>query len=193
MSATVWTDGSCVTGRAGDRCPGGWAAIVERGSDGWALRGRDPTTTSVRMELVAAIQGLRALPGGEAVLLRTDCTAIIGVYYRWKEGTLPRNRRLPRRDARLHLPRDADLWEDLGCEFDRLLVAIEVVRRRELDPVHRRAHVMAQAEARGMAAELYGKPPPARERRKLRRHSRDCTSAFCVEGCPTRAERSAER
>ena len=58
QSITIHTDGSC----HGNPGPGGWAAIIE--IPDWknaTLRGGALETTNNRMEITAAISGLRAL------------------------------------------------------------------------------------------------------------------------------------
>ena len=58
----VWTDGACRRNPG----PGGWAAIVVP-ADGQApqeLSGSAPATTNNRMELTAALEGLRSLAPG---------------------------------------------------------------------------------------------------------------------------------
>ncbi|MFM8799623.1 MAG: RNase H family protein, partial [Tagaea sp.] len=53
----LFTDGAC----SGNPGPGGWGAILRwRGSEK-ELSGGDAATTNNRMELMAAIEGLRAL------------------------------------------------------------------------------------------------------------------------------------
>src|SRR3712207_9446128 len=57
----VWTDGAC----RGNPGPGGWAAIVVgREPPPVELSGHDPATTNNRMELTAALAGLRSPPAG---------------------------------------------------------------------------------------------------------------------------------
>jgi ribonuclease HI len=134
----VWTDGSCHHGVAqtpkGEPGYGGWAAIVEHGNDGRVLRGRAEKTTNVRMELTAAIEGLRAVPAGGHVVLHTDSTVIVSVKHCRRSIGASRA--------------DAELWQQLADEFGRVDVEIQMVVRGERDPVHKRAHVIAGAEAR---------------------------------------------
>src|SRR3989454_9530719 len=54
---TVVTDGSCI----GNPGPGAWACILRCGEQMRELSGGDQETTSNRMELMAAIEGLRVL------------------------------------------------------------------------------------------------------------------------------------
>lgn len=144
----VWCDGSCQHGVA--QAPrgvggwGGWCAIVEHGSDGRVVRGRVPDTTNVRMELRAAIEGLRAVDAGAVAVLHTDCTTLLAVWYRWRDGAVN-----PPRGP------DARLWLELDAEFDRIGdVRVRLIERGVHDPVHRRCDKIAGAEARGGLRDL---------------------------------------
>lgn len=187
----VTCDGSALTQNRpkGELHPGGWAAVVEHGSDGQVVRGMARDTTSTRMELVAAIEGLRIVPDGAPAVLNSDCTVIWSVHDRWLRRTLPQ------------ASKDIDLWRALAGELDRLGL-VQVVDER--GPVHRRCHGIAQAEARKLGAEL-GLAPAVlpreeqerraatrrerkeeqerRERHRLARHLPGCSSHSCVPGC----------
>jgi ribonuclease HI len=52
---TLFTDGSCI----GNPGPGGWACILRYEQHERILRGAEPRTTNNRMELEAAVNGLR--------------------------------------------------------------------------------------------------------------------------------------
>lgn len=141
----IWTDGSCQHGLPqvprGTLGWGGWCAIVEHGSDGLVLRGREPDTTNVRMELRAAIEGLRVVPVGEDVVLHTDCTTILCARDASKRGGRSRN---PHK-----VLRDGELWKELGELIAWRTVHMHLIVKGERDKIHRRAHVIAGAEARG--------------------------------------------
>ena len=62
------TDGSCI----GNPGPGGWAWILRYEGQQRELTGCNPQTTNNRMELTAAVQGLRALKEGCMIELITD-------------------------------------------------------------------------------------------------------------------------
>ena len=64
----IFTDGAC----RGNPGPGGWAALLRRGSAERCLRGAEADTTNNRMELMAAIEGLAALKRRSRVILTTD-------------------------------------------------------------------------------------------------------------------------
>ena len=57
VEGTIITDGSCI----GNPGPGGWACVLRGGDREKELVGSHPETTSNRMELTAAIEGVRAL------------------------------------------------------------------------------------------------------------------------------------
>ena len=82
--AVIWTDGAC----SGNPGPGGWAAIVipEAGADPIELSGGEKLTTNNRMELSAALEGLRSLPDGSTVVVVTDSRLMIDSMTKWLAG-----------------------------------------------------------------------------------------------------------
>jgi ribonuclease HI len=82
--ALVWTDGAC----SGNPGPGGWAAIVvpSDGGDAAELSGGEPHTTNNRMELTAALEGLRALPAGSRAVIVTDSQLMLNSMTTWLPG-----------------------------------------------------------------------------------------------------------
>ena len=64
----IVTDGSCI----GNPGPGGWACILRCDSEERELSGGEAQTTNNRMELTAAINGLKALRGICEVEVVTD-------------------------------------------------------------------------------------------------------------------------
>jgi ribonuclease HI len=85
-SVELITDGACL----GNPGPGGWAAILRYGGHKKELYGSEPLTTNNRMELRAAVEGLRALKQPCSVTVTTDSqylkngiTSWIG---RWKQN-----------------------------------------------------------------------------------------------------------
>jgi ribonuclease HI len=53
----IYSDGAC----RGNPGPGGWGALLRMDGHEKRLCGADPATTNNRMELMGAIEGLRAL------------------------------------------------------------------------------------------------------------------------------------
>ena len=66
--AVIYTDGGCL----GNPGPGGYAAVVLNGDDREELSGGFRRTTNNRMEVLACIKGLEALPPGSDVVLISD-------------------------------------------------------------------------------------------------------------------------
>ena len=62
------TDGACI----GNPGPGGWACILRYGEFTRELFGFEPHTTNNRMELIAAIEGLKRLKESCSVEIITD-------------------------------------------------------------------------------------------------------------------------
>ena len=75
MDILVYTDGAC----SGNPGPGGWAAVLISGPHRKEVAGSNPSTTNNEMELVAILEGLRALRGGpHNVTVITDSQLAIG-------------------------------------------------------------------------------------------------------------------
>ena len=80
----VYADGSCL----GNPGPGGWGVVV-RDPDGVVteLNGHEDATTNNRMDLMAAIEGLRATQPGSDVVLRTDSQYVVkSMTLNWKRN-----------------------------------------------------------------------------------------------------------
>ena len=78
----VITDGSCL----GNPGPGGWAAILRYNGQHKELWGCAPQTTNNRMELTAAIEGLRALREPCEVEVVTDSEYVKNGITSWING-----------------------------------------------------------------------------------------------------------
>ena len=76
------TDGACV----GNPGPGGWAAVLRYNGHKKELWGCEPQTTNNRMELTAAIEGLRALSEDCEVEVITDSEYLKNGITSWIHG-----------------------------------------------------------------------------------------------------------
>jgi ribonuclease HI len=75
MLYTIYTDGSCLKNPGG---PGGYAAVIFReGEISEELSGGDAVTTNNRMELMAAVVGLRAVREPSVITLYSDSQYLI--------------------------------------------------------------------------------------------------------------------
>lgn len=105
MSAPVeiFTDGAC----RGNPGPGGWAALLRSADTEKLVSGAAPQTTNNRMELQAAIEGLRQLKRPTAVSLTTDSEylrkGISEWVHKWKRNGW--------RTAQKKPVKNQDLWE----------------------------------------------------------------------------------
>ena len=112
QSITIHTDGSC----HGNPGPGGWAAIIE--IPDWknaTLRGGALETTNNRMELTAAIEGLRTLEripetSEDPVVLRSDSKYLCDAFNR---GWIENWNRNGWRTANGGEVKNQDLWKEL--------------------------------------------------------------------------------
>lgn len=71
---TIWTDGSCVASQFG---PGAWSFILRSDEKEIEASGYDSHTTVNRMEMMAAVEGLKRCPEGVAVLVISDSMLLV--------------------------------------------------------------------------------------------------------------------
>jgi ribonuclease HI len=105
------TDGSCL----GNPGRGGWAVILRYDEQKRELYGHSLHTTNNRMELIAAIEGLRALKERCTVEVITDSEYLKNGITKWLPNWKQRNWMTA--DNKKVVNRD--LWEDLESEADR--------------------------------------------------------------------------
>ncbi|WP_026918151.1 ribonuclease HI [Gordonia shandongensis] len=101
----ISTDGACL----GNPGPGGWGAVLRYGDVEREISGAEPDTTNNRMELMAAIEALRALTRPSTVILYTDSSyvrnGITGWVAGWQRNGWKTSSRQP--------VKNADLWQEL--------------------------------------------------------------------------------
>ncbi len=107
----IFTDGAC----KGNPGPGGWGALLRYGDTEKSLCGGEKKTTNNRMELMAAIEALRALKGPCDVVLTTDSQyvrqGITQWMFNWKKNGWKTAAKKP--------VKNADLWQQLDEESQR--------------------------------------------------------------------------
>ena len=137
----IFTDGSCL----GNPGPGGWAAILVSGPHRREITGYAPATTNNRMELQAAIEGLRNLKQACAVELYTDSQYLKNGMEQW----MAKWKRNGWRTAARQPVKNADLWEQLDAEAGRHTISWHWVRGHDGHPENERCDALAtQAIAR---------------------------------------------
>ena len=78
----IYTDGAC----KGNPGPGGWAALLLYKEQKKEISGSEPHTTNQRMELTAAVEGLRLLKEPCRVRLYSDSAYLVNAFQqRWLE------------------------------------------------------------------------------------------------------------
>ena len=107
----IYTDGAC----RGNPGPGGWGALLRYGGVERELYGGEPDTTNNRMELQAAIEGLKALTRPCQVDLTTDSEYVRNGITRWLEGWKKKGWKTSARKP----VKNADLWLALDEENQR--------------------------------------------------------------------------
>lgn len=107
----IFTDGAC----KGNPGPGGWGALLRYDGTERELFGGEADTTNNRMELMAAIEGLKALKQICQVTLTTDSTyvknGINSWIHNWKKNGW--------RTANKKPVKNADLWQQLDTQVQR--------------------------------------------------------------------------
>lgn len=136
-SSTVemWTDGAC----KGNPGPGGWGAFLRSGSHERELFGGESLTTNNRMELMAVIQGLRALTRPCAVTVHVDSSYVMNGMTTWLAGWKRNGWRTKDKKP----VKNAELWQELEAEVARHTVSWVWVRGHSGDPGNERADQLA--------------------------------------------------
>ncbi len=131
----IYTDGSCIVNPG----PGGWAAIVINGESKRALSGGEQKTTNNRMEIMAVVKGLQAVPEASEVTVHSDSQYVINTMTRnWKRNA------------------NQDLWEQLDAEVNKRAVKWEWVRGHSGHPLNEEVDRLANDEARNQKKEPEG-------------------------------------
>jgi ribonuclease HI len=99
------TDGACL----GNPGPGGWACILRYGDKKKEMFGSDPETTNNRMELTAAMEGLRALKEPCEVEVVTDSQYVKNGITQWIHGWKKNGWKTSAKKPVVN----QDLWEEL--------------------------------------------------------------------------------
>jgi ribonuclease HI len=102
----IYTDGAC----SGNPGPGGYAAIVITDGGEEVVSGGFADTTNNRMELIAAIEGLKSVKEKSDVSLYSDSAYLINCFEKrwidsWKKNGW--------KNASKEPVKNKDLWEDL--------------------------------------------------------------------------------
>ncbi len=137
---TLYTDGSAI----GNPGPGGYGVILRYGEHARELSGGFRWTTNNRMEILAAIEGLRALKEPCAVTLHSDSQYLVdaiskGWVRRWQSKGWMRTKTEPALNV--------DLWLHLLPLLEKHAVTFVWVRGHVGNPDNERCDVLAKRAA----------------------------------------------
>jgi len=131
----IFTDGAC----RGNPGPGGWGAILRHQDQEKEISGAERHTTNNRMELMAAIEALRALKAPSRVELTTDSQyvqkGIRDWIHNWKKNQWRNSQKQP--------VKNADLWQLLDAAASGHDVTWHWVRGHTGHPENERADELA--------------------------------------------------
>jgi ribonuclease HI len=134
------TDGSCI----GNPGRGGWAAILRYGQHRKELYGSAPHTTNNRMEMTAAIEGLRALKEPCEVEIITDSEYLKNGITSWVHGWKRKNWMTAGKQP----VKNDDLWRELDELVGRHNTKWSWTRGHANHKDNNRADELAQRAAR---------------------------------------------
>lgn len=145
----IHTDGSC-PGNGSPFATGGWAAVIENQTSQLRINGAVTPATSQRMELQAAIEGLKAIENsGAVVTLYTDSAYVRNGCMEWLEnwkgnGWLT---------SATKPVQNADLWQALDEQLQRFSVRVIVVwiKGHSGHPMNELADTLAGMASQGEA------------------------------------------
>jgi len=107
----IYTDGAC----RGNPGPGGWGALLRYGDAERELFGGELETTNSRMELLAAIEALKALNTPCSVDLTTDSVYVKNGITTWLDGWKQKGWKTAARQP----VKNVDLWQALDEQNQR--------------------------------------------------------------------------
>ena len=131
----VFTDGAC----SGNPGPGGWGVVLRFGGKERELCGGADNTTNNRMELTAAIEGLRALNEPCEVVLTTDSTYVKDGITRWLANWKKNGWKTAAKKA----VKNQDLWQELDQQTSRHAVQWQWVKGHSGHSENERADALA--------------------------------------------------
>ena len=134
-AVVVYTDGAC----KGNPGPGGWGALLIAQEGRQEIFGGESPTTNNRMELLAVIRALEALPEGSEVDLHTDSQYVKNGIESWIHGW----KRNGWKTADRKPVKNAELWRELEAAASRHRVRWHWVRGHSADAGNERADALA--------------------------------------------------
>ena len=136
---TVFPDGAC----RGNPGPGGWGVLISHDGVDKELFGSEAQTTNNRMELLAAIQGLRATDSGATVSVYTDSQYVRNGVTQWmvnwkKNGWKTANKQEVK---------NKDLWTELDILANEFEISWNWVKAHSTDELNNEVDLIAREAA----------------------------------------------
>jgi ribonuclease HI len=135
----LYTDGAC----SGNPGPGGWAFVLKHPASGSVKErfGAELDTTNNRMELMAAIEGLRALKASSSVDLYSDSQYVLNGLKEWMDAWKGRGWRTADKKP----VKNRELWEILDDLRSKHTIRFHWVRGHSEHPENERCDELAVA------------------------------------------------
>jgi len=135
---TLYSDGAC----EGNPGPGGWAAIVTYKQHEREICGGSPATTNNRMELQAAVEGLRALREPCEVEFFTDSQYVRTGISEWLSDWKARGWRTKDKKA----VKNEELWKQLDSESTKHQITWKWLKGHAGHEMNERCDLLARNE-----------------------------------------------
>lgn len=142
----IFTDGAC----HGNPGPGAWACVLRYGSHVRRLTGTAAFTTNNRMEMMAALSGLKALKFPCQVDLHTDSQYLQLGITKW----IRQWRRRGWKTAENQPVKNRDLWEELDLNLSRHRVQWHWVRGHNGNPDNELCDRLARNKVRKLRKKM---------------------------------------
>jgi ribonuclease HI len=137
----IFTDGAC----SGNPGPGGWGLVLRYNGTEKELSGGEVETTNNRMELMSAIEGLRALTRPMRIHIHTDSTYVKDGITKW----IVNWKRNGWKTAAKKPVKNVDLWQALDDALVRHEVEWFWVKGHSGHVENERADALARASIPG--------------------------------------------
>lgn len=135
----MYTDGACSYNPG----PGGWGVVLKYGEYEKELSGFSEETTNNRMEIFAAIQGLRALKEPCSITLFSDSAYLINAF---QKGWIQNWQRNGWRNASKQPVENQDLWNQLLLSIGQHQIQWVKVKGHADNPYNNRCDQLARAQ-----------------------------------------------
>ncbi len=141
----MYTDGAC----SGNPGPGGWGVLLRYHDSEKTLSGAELETTNNRMELMAAIMGLKALTRPCEIILTTDSVYVKNGITEWIASW----KRKGWRTANNKPVKNQDLWQQLDQEVARHRVEWHWVKGHSGHPENEQVDSLAREALLSLVAQ----------------------------------------